>query len=483
MRGPKPRVLPVGNFVPWHNRRVPVAVLMIFAALLMLQIRAGVPLTMPMILTCALAVFAENNVEWKPKIGWARMFADRIGVCYRRGTRAARSLPSNFLEIQNLFITRITWIVHTHAIPPDLFLNADETGIRFLPVRETKWAGKGSKQVDVSGADDKRQFTATPVISASGCIAGRVQIVWQGKTSASCPTPTVQGMFSNISHVFSPTHWSTPNTVLALVESLHQDYVLPTMSRLGLDKDTQGWVLLWDVYSSHRDAAVLLTLKENYPTLIILFVPASTTSELQPLDKGFNHPWKTEITRRTSHWMQSQIQTLLKNCVSPEAISLPTTKSALVNPFCTWISDATEYVRGKGPDSISKVWRMCGFGDVWEKTTRHFELLAVAMKMNDDGSLWLPSKDAKRSKAGNLPRTQLVVAGLTHVPELNGVQYQAEDGANDSDMEETPAHVIMASEISEDPDTPPLYEVLDTLVRCHGCRSSPSVNAPECGTR
>ncbi len=84
--------------------------------------------------------------------------------------------------------------------------------------------------------------------------------------------------------------------------------------------------------------------------------------------------------------------------------------------------------------------------------------------MNDDGSLWLPRKDAKRSKAGNLPRTQLVVAGLTHVPELNGVQYQAEDDANDSDMEETPAHVIMASEISEDPDTPPLCEVLDTLL-------------------
>jgi hypothetical protein len=57
--GPKKRELKLGEFVPWNNKRVSVAALTMLAAMLVAQVAAGVPLTTPIMLTSALAVFGE----------------------------------------------------------------------------------------------------------------------------------------------------------------------------------------------------------------------------------------------------------------------------------------------------------------------------------------------------------------------------------------------------------------------------------------
>ena len=131
---------------------------------------------------------------------------------------------------------RVVWVVSTFTIPPDLFVNLDETGIRFFPARKMTWGPKGASQIDVHNVDDKRQFTATPVISASGKVAGRVQLIWEGKTKLSTPKPdVVQQYAGSLTHTFSPSHWSTTSTVLELVANLYADYVLPTMRLLHVD--------------------------------------------------------------------------------------------------------------------------------------------------------------------------------------------------------------------------------------------------------
>ena len=129
---------------------------------------------------------------------------------------------------------------------------------RFFPVRGTTWGIKGSKQVDVENIDDKRQFTVTPTVSATGKIAGPVQVVWQGKTKASCPIDSVQKKVeTELSHAYSPSHWSTADTVLELVSNLWINHVKPTMIRNSWDPACQKWILLWDVYCTHRDAKVI----------------------------------------------------------------------------------------------------------------------------------------------------------------------------------------------------------------------------------
>ena len=45
-------------------------------------------------------------------------------------------------------------------IPPELVINWNQTGIHYVPVSSCTMAKVGSKQVEITGIDDKRQTTA-----------------------------------------------------------------------------------------------------------------------------------------------------------------------------------------------------------------------------------------------------------------------------------------------------------------------------------
>jgi hypothetical protein len=75
--------------------------------------------------------------------------------------------------------------------------------------------------------------------------------------------------------------------------------------------------------------------------LLILFIPASCTSDLQPLDVGFNGPWKVMITKFAGKWLTEYIQEQLRVDPDPTKITIGMKKSDLVEPFCGWIAAAT----------------------------------------------------------------------------------------------------------------------------------------------
>jgi hypothetical protein len=93
------------------------------------------------------------------------------------------------------------------------FFNADETGVRFIPLKDRTWAPEGASQVDISNLGDKRLFTSLPVIDALGNLV-YTQVIWQGKTVASCPSAAIQAEHADVlAHTVSLTHWSMPKTM------------------------------------------------------------------------------------------------------------------------------------------------------------------------------------------------------------------------------------------------------------------------------
>jgi hypothetical protein len=153
--GPKKRELKLGEFKPWHNLRVSIATLTLLASILTAQVVAGIPVSTPIILCCARAVFSSAGISWQPKTSWARTFAGRIGLTLRKGTRAARHLPANFTEISHLHVLRFVWLVATYGLLQCFVFNGDETGVRFMPLKGKTWAEKGAKQVSITALDDK----------------------------------------------------------------------------------------------------------------------------------------------------------------------------------------------------------------------------------------------------------------------------------------------------------------------------------------
>ena len=79
-------------------------------------------------------------------------------------------------------------IVEMEEIPPALILNWDHTGLKYVPVLSWTMAKEGSKRVEISGIDDKRQITALFTVSLDGSFLP-IQLIYCGKSRA-CLLPT-----------------------------------------------------------------------------------------------------------------------------------------------------------------------------------------------------------------------------------------------------------------------------------------------------
>jgi len=83
-------------------------------------------------------------------------------------------------------------VARAPGAPAELVSNLDETPLKLMPTSGYTWTEKGAKNVE--GTLDKRQFTLTPIISATGVIAV-VQIIFAGATDKCLPPPDFRSEF------------------------------------------------------------------------------------------------------------------------------------------------------------------------------------------------------------------------------------------------------------------------------------------------
>lgn len=90
-----------------------------------------------------------------------------INYVNRKGTKAARKVPTDFdMQIMD-FLAELQKTVTEHSIPDDLIINFDHTGINIVPVGNYTLEACGSKQVPIIGLEDKRQEIKKNISSLS----------------------------------------------------------------------------------------------------------------------------------------------------------------------------------------------------------------------------------------------------------------------------------------------------------------------------
>ena len=139
--------------------------------------------------------------------------------------------------------------------------------------------------VYIAGVDDKRQVTLVLANTPTGHLLPP-QIVYTGKTQRCHP----RFQFPEGWHVtHTPNHWSNEATTLEFINEVLDPYFIAQREALDLEPDHRALVLL-DVFAAHRTQAVKdLFWKKN---ISIVYVPASCTGELQPLDVSGNGSFK-----------------------------------------------------------------------------------------------------------------------------------------------------------------------------------------------
>ena len=463
-RGRKPS-RPLGEVpapVPGKSHSIiPHALLCVLASMIVAQYQAGFTITTALLAPLVLAFLETHDITWKPAKCWYRRFLHRIGLSWRRTTKAARSTPADLAETRRMFLRRVIYICRRYNVPPSLFINMDESGIFLFPLQKRTWGPAGAKQVAIVGNDDKRQFTLVVGITASGKLAGRSQIIWAGETTGCHPKGDEYKAFDKLLfHSHSASHWTTEDTLPEYVQDLFDNHVVPTIKQQGGDVEHQKWVLLYDCYSVHRSHDVLCELKTRFPTLIVLFVPASCTGELQPLDLAFFSIFKSGLARLCAMWMTDIAKTQILRGVQPDAITYDLRLSTLRLPFVTWVHTMLTKISAEKTVALTKGWDMSGISIVWSNDEADKdecdELYDEARQWEREGKLFQVAGGRSRDAAvGGLLEQQVLQPPRNRKRKRDDADTEedAEYSADEEEEEENdPAWADMMAEMAEEDD-------------------------------
>ena len=263
------------------------------------------------------------------KLKWRKPFGD-----------ARKHPPDADAQIQDMKM-RLAYLMHEYDVPPALTLNFDQTGLHFMQMRGNTWTvveedldtahasrqGKG-KEVKQQNKGDKRQATGTVGSSMAGDVLPGQLIVqgtpnrWQTQKGS---LPQLDGnkyselAGGNAGHKigFRPTqstsnsaagqltrtwlghlvqtsnHWANIQTSYAILEYIIVPWLLQKKAAIGKPADAVC-ILIVDCWYGWKDQDKKKTLitfrhyvRNHYPWLRLLFVPAACTDLVQPADRGY----------------------------------------------------------------------------------------------------------------------------------------------------------------------------------------------------
>ncbi len=165
---------------------------------------------------------------------------------------------------------------------------------------------KNSLDVSMANGDDKRGYTAMLALVASGKMLP-LQVIYGGAEGSLRALPNVLCRATAVAKGFvfgqTPTHWSSQGSmrkyIIGVIDPYVKSVIKASNGQLPVD---QKVVLLIDCWSVHKSEEFLSWMKEEYPHLIILFVPGGTTSKFQPADTGLNRPFKAVVKAAYHLW-------------------------------------------------------------------------------------------------------------------------------------------------------------------------------------
>eukprot|EP00058_Branchiostoma_floridae_P006720 XP_002592208.1 hypothetical protein BRAFLDRAFT_84636 [Branchiostoma floridae] len=292
---------------------------------------------------------------------WVNSLLVRMNYVKRKATKAARKLPADFDESRATFLTRVSETVAELEIPEEMVINWDQTGVNIVPVGDWTLEEAGARQVPVVGKEDKRQITLLLAISLSGQLLPP-QVLYQGKTDkchASFNFPEEWDVYHTTSH------WSNTDSMERYVETVVKPYMAAQRERLGLEEDHPG-MAIFDVYKAHRTPVLLAQLKAA--NIQPVFVPASCTGELQPLDAdgSINDALKKDLTQSFSDFYAEKVAAALEAGTSIENVKVDLRLSAIKPLHANWLLGAVDRLATK-PDVIARGWERTGIRDAIEK--------------------------------------------------------------------------------------------------------------------
>ncbi len=283
---------------------------------------------------------------------WAASIMKRMNFVRRKGTKAARSVPENYPQERERFLSSITDKVKKHNIPDKLIVNFDQTQVKIVPVSEWTLNEAGAKQVDISALDDKRAITALLGVNSEAELLPP-QLIYQGTTTRCHPAYKFPDDW-NITH--SKSHWSTDETMEEYVDKVLNPYFNSVKKELDLP-NRQKSLAIFDMYSVHRTDEFKQKLRDN--NIEYEFVPGGCTPKLQPLDVAGNKVFKDGLKQEFNSHYAAEIARELKAGKQASEIS-PDMRLVTLKPLnARWVVSSFDQLR-KAKTLLASGWKEAG---------------------------------------------------------------------------------------------------------------------------
>jgi DDE superfamily endonuclease len=274
---------------------------------------------------------------------------DTLDWSRRKGTQAAHKLPDNWEDQCEQSTFRKAYSIKEENIAAKLWVNSDQTQGVYAPGDKMTWAPKGSKQVPVHGAEEKRAFTLMVSVASDGTVLP-MQAIYTGKTERSCPSPNAPHYADLINAGFlleesgTTTYWSNHKTMHSFVNRILAPYFDNAKVELGLPHSQKSlWTI--DVWSVHRSKEFMRWMRNNHPTIIVDFVPGGCTGVAQPCDVGIQRPLKLSMKKTYHEDIVSEVLQQIE--AKSEVISIDSRVGTLRDRSMRWIWNAYKAINNK----------------------------------------------------------------------------------------------------------------------------------------
>ena len=323
---------------------------------------AGGIVTSSIVIASAKGIVYHYNKALLPEHGgnlilsrkWVQSIMTRMGLVKRKATKATRKVPLDFQDVKAAFLHRIKDTVTKHAIPVSMIVNFDQTGSKFVPCSEWTMAQEGSKQVEVTGLNDKREMTALLAVSLASELLPP-QLIYAGTTNKCHPTVTFPDDW-NVTH--SKNHWSNETTMLEFIDTVLVPFMVKQREKLQLPPDQAG-LAIFDVFAVHRTDAVLKRLEEC--NIKQVFIPGGCTGELQPLDVAVNGCFKMEMKKCFTNWFASKVTAQLDS-VDKENSPVDLRISVVKPVHANWLISTLQLLATQ-EETLLRGWKESGIFD------------------------------------------------------------------------------------------------------------------------
>ena len=198
----------------------------------------------------------------------------------------------------------------------EFVLNLDQTPLPYVSPGKYTFLSKGSKNVPIKDLDDKRQITATFVVTTTGPFLP-IQLIYQGKSKRYLLKFTFP---SDFPVTFTANHWSNLEKCEDLFNVIIFPYLSAKKKELGYLEEQRSLIIMDTFKGQDNEKMKRLSTKNNCELII---VPHNLTNQFQPLDISVNQAAKKIISNKFSTWYADRVSKQFSNEIAPDHVKAP----------------------------------------------------------------------------------------------------------------------------------------------------------------